>query len=425
MREIRYDSLNETIYAYTVAKRLQVYHVHKPDASKTFVSARVPLGSVHEGYKEADGTVRHVPRGVAHFLEHTMFEKDGEDLSKAFAREEASINAFTDHHGTTYLFSATANVESHALRLLDMLFHPEFTKKTVEKEKKIITEELNMHKDDPFYLQYRGLMNNLYTTHPLKDEILGSAESIGAMEVSHLKRMHSAYYDPSRVKLVVVGNIAPRALKTHLENTLAMPRESGLSPLAIRRETVRNVNTAYEKADYDIKTPSLMMGIKLASGIYAASDPIRMFLTHSIATEALLGSTSPLYEDLLEQTLVNDAYDVDVVFEPSYANILVFAETDDPDTLRRRLKSTIETEAPKGLDAASFTRVKRRMIGQFIRTFDSSERLAGEIADHLQFDVLYHDLVTVLEAITKEEADRALRNLDTDALSFFAAIPKA
>lgn len=425
MREINYDALKETIHAYTIAGRLRVYHVHKPDSAKTFVSAAVPLGSVHEGYLDRDGTPRHVPRGVAHFLEHTMFEKDGEDLSKAFAREEASINAYTDHHGTTYLFSATANVKSHALRLLDMLFHPEFTEKTVGKEKRIITEELNMHKDDPFYLQYRGLMNNLYATHPLKDEILGSAESINAMQVEHLKRMHSAYYDPSRVKLVVVGNIDAKTLKDHLENNLRMPKQSGLTPLGIRRETVRPVNTAYEKAAYDIKTPSLMMGIKLGAEIYAADNPIRMFLAYSIAAEALLGSTSALYETLLEESIVNDAYDVDVVFEPSYANILLFAETESPDALRSRLLFAIKTDARGGLDEASFVRVKRRMIGQFIRSFDSSERLAGEIADHLQFDLLYHDLMPLLESITKAEVDEALMNLDSDTVSFFAALPKS
>ncbi|MFP4077951.1 MAG: EF-P 5-aminopentanol modification-associated protein YfmH [Bacillota bacterium] len=424
MRELHYEALNETLYQYKVHGTLEVNHVHKPDAAKTFVSITVPLGSVHEGYKDENGTVCHVPRGIAHFLEHSMFEKDGTDLSKAFAREEASINAYTDHHATTYLFSATASITNHTVRLIDMLLHPMFTEATVEKEKKIIKEELNMHKDDPHYLQYKGLMNNLYATHPLKDEILGSEASIEAMTLEALRAMHEAYYDPVRMKVVVVGAIDPESLRNHLETSLGAFDHSAKAPLPIRHETVPQVNTAYEKAHYDIKTPTLMMGIKLTDSIYRAKDPIRMFLIYSIAVEGLLGSTSKLYEALLQQNLVNDAYDVDVVFEPSYANILLFAETEDPDALRYELMNALNEESHKALEKEEFIRVKRRMLGQFIRSFDSSDRLAGEIADHLQFGVIYHDLIERFESITQDEVDHAVDGLKEEATAFYAALPR-
>ncbi len=423
MREHHYETLNETLHTYEIKDRLKVYHVHKPDSAKTFVSATVPLGSVHEGYRDHDGTIHHVPRGVAHFLEHAMFKRNGEDLSKAFAREEASINAFTDHHATTYLFSATAGVAAHTERLLQMLLFPELNAETVEKEKQIITEELNMHNDDPFYLQYRGLMNNLYATHPLKDDILGTASSIGSMTPEDLMAMHEAYYDPVRMHVVVVGNIAPSTLHAHLEKCVSFPGFSKKTPLEIRKENVRTVNSAYERRSFDIMTPSLMMGLKLGPEIYASKEPIKRFLTYSIAIEALLGSTSQRYESFLENKLVNDAYDIDVVFEPSYANILLFAETDYPEDLREALLKVITEEAPRALPMEDFLRVKRSMLGQFIRVFDSSERLAGEIADHLQFNLLYHDLFTILESVTKEAVDSALKDLDPSSISTFAALP--
>ncbi|MFW6298048.1 MAG: EF-P 5-aminopentanol modification-associated protein YfmH [Bacillota bacterium] len=425
MRKLHYERLNETLHRYKVLNTLEIHHVQKPDAAKTFVSITVPLGSVHEGYKDENKEVHHVPRGIAHFLEHAMFEKNGTDLSKAFAREEASINAYTDHHATTYLFSATANIETHTVRLIEMLLNPEFTESTVEKEKKIIKEELNMHKDDPFYLQYRGLMNNLYATHPLKDDILGSEASIDAMSLQDLKAMHEAYYDPSRMKVVVVGNIEPKTLHQHLEKAFEGFPSSMKTPLEIRLETVEQVNTKYEKTHYDILTPSLMMGIKLSQDAYKTEDPIRKFLVYSIAVEGLLGSTSRLYERLLKENLVNDAYDVDVIFEPSYANILLFAETDDPDTLRSELKKALAERTEGGLDSEDFIRVKRRMYGQFIRSFDSSERLASEIVDHLQFNVVYHDLIQLFETITEDEVAQALQTLKQSAISFFAALPKA
>ncbi|MFW5914100.1 MAG: EF-P 5-aminopentanol modification-associated protein YfmH [Bacillota bacterium] len=423
MKKLNYERLKETLHIYKVHDTLEAYHVHKPDSAKTFVSITVPLGSVHEGYRDENGAACHVPRGIAHFLEHALFEKDGTDLSKAFSREEASINAYTDHHATTYLFSATANIENHTVRLIDMLLHPTFTETTVEKEKKIIKEELNMHKDDPHYLQYKGLMNNLYATHPLKDEILGSEASIDTMTLEDLKAMHEAYYDPSRMKVIVVGAIEAETLKEQLESSFNAFDETQKSPLPTRQESVSQVNTAYEKAHYDIKTPTLMMGIKLTDAIYQAEDPIRMFVIHSIAVEGLFGSTSELYEALLQRNLVNDAYDVDVVFEPSYANILLFAETEDPDTLRFEISKVLSEDTQKGLDREEFIRVKRRMLGQFIRSFDSPERLAGEIADHLQFGVTYHDLAEMFETITKEEVDHVLKELKDGAASFFAALP--
>lgn len=424
MHKHDYKAYDEVFYDFKVKDRLNVTVVPKPGFSKAFVSASVPLGSVHEGFVNAQGEATHVPRGVAHFLEHKLFEFEGQDISKAFSKHEASVNAFTDHHQTTYLFSATGHVMDNAKRLLKMMYFPEITEEGVEKEKPIIQEELNMHGDDPYYHAHRALLNNMYTHHPLRDEVLGSKESINAMSKDALMSMHEAYYTPENTQVIIVGDVDPGEVEKTLNETIDMPKKAKTKPLLIKKELSPSVNTPYETQHYDMETPLLMMGFKLGPETFAGPHPIKEFLKYSIALETVFSTSSQAYESLLEKGLVNDAFGVDVILEKSYAHGLLFAETKDVETLRHALLEILRSAKEAGVMEEDYRRVKRKMIGHHITAFDRLESLASEINDYLQFDLYYHDLPSLLESVELEDVNQALRSIKEDTVAFFGGLPK-
>lgn len=423
MHKHTYDAYDETFYEFSVQGRLKVYVVPKPGFAKTFVSASVPLGSVHEGYKDETNTPITVPRGVAHFLEHKLFEHEGEDISKVFSKYEASVNAYTDHHQTTYLFSATGHVLKNTERLITMMYYPNITEEGVEKEKSIIIEELNMHGDDPYYHAHRALLKNMYTSHPLRDEVLGTKESINAMSKEALISMHEAYYTPENTEVIIVGDVDPGTIEETLNETLTLPKKAQKAPLPIKEEASTSVNTPYETDAYDMETPLLMMGIKLSKDTFRGKAPIMNFLKYSIALEAALSTSSKAYEDLLEKGLVNDAFGVDVVFETSYAHGLMFAETSNIDGLRHAVLKILKTAKKEGISEEEFIHIKRKMIGHHISQFDKLESLASEINDYLQFNLYFHDLPSMLESIELSEVNEALRSIEENTIAFYGGRP--
>jgi len=423
MTKHTYDIYDEAFYEFDVLGRLKVYVIPKPGFAKTFVSASVPLGSVHEGYKDPTNQTTHVPRGIAHFLEHKLFEYEGKDISKDFSKHEASVNAYTDHHQTTYLFSATGHINENILRLLNMMYFPNITDEGVEKENPIIQEELNMHGDDPYYLAHRSLLKNMYTVHPLRDEVLGSKDSINDMTKEALLNMHEAYYTPENTHVIIVGDVDPSAIEQMLNASLALPDKVFKKPLPIKKEVSDTVNTPYETATFDMETPLLMMGIKLTRSTFENPKPIMNFLKYSIALEAVFSTSSKAYEALLEQGIVNDAFGVDVVFEKSYAHGLLFAETNDVEALRHALLNILKTVKKEGISSEEFIHIKRKMIGHHISAFDRLEGLASEINDYLQFGLYFHDLPAMLESINLEQVNAALRSLDEGSIALFSGVP--
>jgi len=424
MHKHEYAAYDETFYEFSVQGRLKVYVVPKPGFAKTFVSASVPLGSVHEGYLDENKKPVNVPRGVAHFLEHKLFEHEGKDISKVFSKYEASVNAYTDHHQTTYLFSATGHVLENTKRLINMMYAPRITEEGVEKEKPIIIEELNMHGDDPYYHAHRALLKNMYTVHPLRDEVLGTKESINAMTKEALIAMHEAYYTPENTEVIIVGDVDLKAIEQSLNEGLTLPKKAEKTPMPIKEEVSKSVNTPFETDTYDMETPLLMMGIKLPRTTFKGDAPIMNFLKYSIALEAALSTSSKAYESLLEKGLVNDAFGVDVIFETSYAHGLMFAETSDVNGLRHAVQDILETAREEGISEEAFTHVKRKMIGHHISLFDKLESLASEINDYLQFNLYFHDLPSMLESIELSEINEALKSIDADTIAFYGGLPK-
>ncbi len=208
-----YELIDERVFEQELENGLRLFVIPKPGFQKTFVTYTTQFGSLDNQFKPLgqDQFVT-VPDGVAHFLEHKLFEKEEEDLFTAFAEDNAQANAFTSFDRTSYLFSATDNIENNIKRLLTMVETPYFTKETVDKEKGIIAEEIKMYQEQPGYKLMFNTLRAMYQQHPIRVDIAGSVESIYDITKDDLYLCYETFYHPSNMVLFVVGDVDPEAI---------------------------------------------------------------------------------------------------------------------------------------------------------------------------------------------------------------------
>ena len=195
MQSTYYDQIDETVYETELNNGLKLFVIPKTGFQKTFVTYTTQFGSLDRKFKPhgSEGYVT-VPDGVAHFLEHKLFENEEEDLFTAFAEDNAQVNAFTSFDRTSYLFSATDNVENNIKRLLTMVETPYFTEASVNKEKGIIAEEIKMYQEQPGYKLMFNTLRAMYESHPIRVDIAGSVESIYDITKEDLYLCYETFY---------------------------------------------------------------------------------------------------------------------------------------------------------------------------------------------------------------------------------------
>ena len=404
MKTMHYKDYNETHHQFLLHQRLPVHIISKPNYSKTYVTLTTPLGANHQGYYDAFNQKQLVPSGIAHFLEHKIFEYDGNDISSAFSQTEASINAFTEYTKTTYLFHATNYLNENIKRLVEMVFFPKFTAIGIEKEKNIIQEELNMYLDNPYYLQYKEIIQDMYQNHPIKEDILGNKQSIHAISYEACKAMHEAYYQPELCRLIIIGNVDPKALKKMLETEVILPKITTLSPIELSYPENAHVNQYYRELFLDVLKPAVLMGIKLDPNMnLPAHDRVKKQLVFTMFCDLMLGKNSDLYEELMNAELINDSYGLDISFEKDHAYAFVSSETDNPEALHLALKQQLANISNFIINPDDFHRIQKQMIGSFIQSLDSLEYVSNQMNRYLQDGLIFYDVVSIAQAITYHE----------------------
>ena len=424
MKTIPFPSFNEKLHTFKVQERLSVILIEKPYFHKTYVSLSTPLGAIHKGYLDEKNQPITVPKGIAHFLEHKIFEQDGRDISREFALKEAQINAYTEYTRTTYLFHSTNHLYEHIERLIAMFFNAKFTQKGVEKEKNIILEELNMHLDDPYYRQYHTLLNNLYHNHPIRYDILGTKESIQAIDQKALTAMHQAYYQPEQSVLVIIGDIDAKSLYANLQ-TVSLPNANSKQPIKQGVEEPLEVLKSETVLKEDVLLPSLLIGLKLHPLKTAkAHERIKAHLAFSIYMDLRFGKSSNLYEHLLSKNLINDAYGLDISLEKDYGYVMVGSETPDPYQLREVLLSYLLNPSLDRSMISDFERVKKHVLGSFVMSLDSLEFVAHETS-RLALDGLFiYDVIDIAQRITFDDVLNQEKHFKESAISSVISVPK-
>lgn len=405
-----HKQIDEEVYEKELNNGLRVFIIPKPGFQKTFVTYTTQFGSLDTRFKPIgkDEYVT-VPDGVAHFLEHKLFEKEeGEDLFTAFARENAQANAFTSFDRTSYLFSATNHLDSNIIRLLNMVENPYFSEETVEKEKGIIAEEIKMYQEQPSYKLMFNTLRAMYHNHPIRVDIAGSEESIYHITKEDLYLCYETFYHPSNMVLFVVGDVNPEHICELVE--AHENKRNKVNQSKIEREVMVEPHEVKEKfvsEHMPLQSPRLMIGFKNQPKEHYAKDYVKRDLEMTFFFELIFGEETDFYQTLLNKEIIDETFGYQFVLEQSYSFSIITSSTQNPDLLKSLLLDELKTYRGQLKDQEAFDLLKKQFIGEFISSLNSPEYIANQYSKLYFEGVSVFDMLDIVEEITLDSVNEA------------------
>ncbi|MBR4291874.1 MAG: insulinase family protein [Oscillospiraceae bacterium] len=401
-----YPRLGETLYRQTLSNGLTVLVVPRPGFTRKLAYFVSDFGSIHTDF-ELEGRAIHAPAGIAHFLEHKMFDlPDGRDVSAELAALGAGTNAFTSYDMTAYYITCTENFEPALKLLLEFVSTPYFTQESVQKEIGIIDQEIGMHLDNPDSRVFELLSEGLYKEHPIRLPILGSSESIRQITPELLYDCHRAFYTPGNMILCVVGDVEPdRVAEIATEILGSSPRPVGRKLRGWNESMERT--TAQQTENMEVAMPMFNLGFKCehpGSGEAA----IRQEMVGDLAAEALFGESSELYLRLYEAGLIDSSFGGGFETIDGMAMLLCSGDSDDADAIREAVLKQAQKIACEGVTEEAFTRMKRSAFGRRVRDLDSFDSTCFRLCAYALSDYDYFNFPDVYERIEKQEIQEFL-----------------
>ncbi|XMB87206.1 pitrilysin family protein [Mycoplasmatota bacterium WC44] len=396
MERIEYKRFNEELYYKELDNGLHVYLMPKRGFNKHYATFTTKFGSIDNKLILNDELTT-LPDGIAHFLEHKLFESEKGDVTEEFSKYGANSNAFTTYDRTSYLFSCTSNLEENLTLLIDFVQEPYFTDETVEKEKGIIAEEIQMYNDIPDARLMFETMKSLYKTHPIRNDIAGSVESITKITPENLYKCYETYYHPSNMLLFVVGDFDVEAIMKLIEDNQSSKDYQ-------KREIERQVDTESEGINEKEKLinmpdvfPKLMIGIK--GNPNDIKDLAKYRMSMMIYLDILIGRSSDNYERLFEQQLINYTFGSVTYMDDTYSSILFASDTKNPEKLREELFKILQSDVSKD----SFKNVKKKFYGSMLKLLNSPEGIANEFTSYKLSGMDLFEAIDIVEEITFED----------------------
>ncbi|EOB2765220.1 M16 family metallopeptidase [Enterococcus hirae] len=402
MNKTEYDQINETLYHKVLPNGLTVYLLPKNDYHKTYGLFSTNYGSIDNEFIPygSDKKIK-VPDGIAHFLEHKLFEKEDGDVFQLFGQQGASANAFTSFTKTSYLFSTTDQVEKNLTTLLDFVQAPYFTEETVNKEKGIIGQEIQMYEDDPNWRMFFGILNNLYPEHPLHIDIAGTVESIEAITADDLYTCYRTFYQPSNMVLFVVGKLEPEKL---MELIRTNQNAKDFPPAQkIERYFPDNNGDIIAKSSMRsaITRDKFVLGIKGLDVLPAEGKELLRYKTAlNLLFQLLLGNTSQNYLKMYNDGLIDDSFGFEFSLDREFHFADFSGDTDQPEKAAEKVKEILlHFEEDQELSEENLTLLKKKMLGQYFQTLNSLEYIANQFTQSLFGDQTLFDLPEIIESI--------------------------
>lgn len=417
MNKVEFKQLDETLYHEKLPNGLQVYILPKKGFSKTYATFTTKYGSIDNHFVPFSETEPvQVPDGIAHFLEHKMFEKEDGDVFQQFSQQGASANAFTSFTRTAYLFSATDKVTENVETLLDFVQSPYFTEKTVEKEKGIIAQEITMYDDQPDWRLYFGMIENLYENHPVKIDIAGTVESIQKITAEHLYTCYNTFYHPSNMMLFIVGSVEPESMIEFIKNnqmqkTFEEPKEI----VRIYPDEPAEAAIKERTLEMSVQKPKVFVGIKPENLDLSGADMLKHELSAQLAYELLFGRTSDFYHHAYENGWIDESYSFDYSLENGFGYALIGSDTGTPEKLIEEIQHTLDRTVEKWpFGQADLDRVRRKKIGFFLRALNSPEYIANQFTRYAFNDMNLFDVVPCLESIEVADLQAAFASVSAE-----------
>lgn len=402
--EIYEDRLTrETVYSMRHPTGVRIAVCPKPHLKTVYGLFGVKYGAFDNDFSVNGGEYCRVPDGIAHYLEHKLFEDETCGAYERFARTGASANAYTSSEKTCYFFSSTQRHAESLEILLDFVQKPYFTEENVQKERGIIEQEILMHRDNPGWLLSDGFKRAMYRDHPFLEEVGGSVESISQITPELLYKCYNTFYNPGNMIISVAGNIDPVEVLEVCDRTL-LPRER-LNVVSRIPEDDGRVVSHFVEREADVEIPLFQLGFKVRSRDLTDREQV----IGSLVCTSVFGPLTDFYSRMEEKELFTGSFSSGLVDLRGVQYTSFTGRSEAPETLREEIFEEIERTKRDGISPEIFECARRRMYGVMISSFDQSEEMGDMLADDMLFGGSCFDGLRAAAEVTVDEVNAAFR----------------
>ncbi len=419
MTEKYYPKLGERIWQDTLSNGLTVAVVPRPGFSRKMAYFVTDMGSIHRDF-QLDGQQYQVPAGIAHYLEHKLFDLPNRDVSAELAELGANVNAFTSYDMTAYYFSCTEHFDQSLRLLLEFVSTPYFTAESVEKERGIIDQEIGMNLDAPDSVIFEKLMEGMYRYHQIRVPILGTSASIREITPELLELCHRGFYTPANMILCVVGDVDPEQVAEIALAVTGPEKRPAATKIPPEPEDM-TVPIPYQEKTMEVAMPTFQLGFK-CEPIGTGEAAIRQEIIGDLAAEALFGESSQLYLRLYEEGLIDQSFGGGFETVDGCAMLTCGGDSHDPEAVWDAIVAQGRELASQGIEDDDFLRMKRSAMGRRIRDLDSFDSTCFRICAYHFSGFDYFDFPAVYESVTAEEVRRFLDRVVIAAHSALSVI---
>lgn len=373
---IRCSIADESCEKFVHSSGVTVYL--KPMAGYSTATAQltVNFGSIDECCV-IDGKELALPDGTAHYLEHKLFESEEKNAFELFAATGAQSNAGTGHESTMYYFTCSHNFDENLEILLNFVTQPFFTAQNVEKERGIIEQEIAMYRDSPNWRLLLGLFGGVFQNNPIRKDIAGSAESISHITAELLYDVYNAYYHPTNMQLVLVGNFDPQSVRAVCDRCLKA--KAPIKTQRVKKDEPQAVVNKYVECKMEVAKPLFSLGFKRAD--VPEAQAIEDTLYFDLLFELMFGEMSDFYMHMRDKRLINDEFSTGTIRIRNTVMPSVSGESDNPELIQEEILKTIKHFKQNPPDRETFERLKKQIHGDNIRTFGNVQVYAQLITD--------------------------------------------
>ena len=397
---------------------LQIYILEKPLYNSAYALFGTKYGSIDNVFS-VNGEQTQVPEGIAHFLEHKLFESEDGDAFTRYVATGAYANAFTSFDKTCYLFKCSTRFYENLEILLDFVQSPYFTAATVQKEQGIIGQEIRMYDDSPGWRVMFNMLLAMYKNHPVRIDIAGTTESIAQIDDKLLYKCYETFYNPQNMFLCIAGNVDTDKVLKMVDEAIK-PKEK-VELCRIMPEEPDEIVKPYVEQPLEVVMPLFCFGYKEK---FEKPLSLKKRICTSVLLDMIIGDASPLYKKLINEGLINDEFDFEYFTGPGYASVIFEGESQNPQRVAEEIKAEVTRLKEEGLNKKLFNAVRSNCYGNAIRNYNSMESIAMDLVDCAMSGHELFDEIKYLKAITVDDVYKRLAVLDNDKTVLSVVVPK-
>ncbi len=408
MQIIENDKIKEKVYIKKLQNGLTIMVIPKKGSQKKYIIWGVNYGSVDNHFMVNDEEFK-VPDGIAHYLEHKMFEqRNGKNSLDVLTSLGVDANAYTTNNLTAYLFESTDNFYEALDEFMDYVQNPYYTDENVEKERGIIEQEIMMYDDYPEWAMYMNAMRLMYHNNPINIDIAGTKESIAKIDKENLYRVYNNFYVPENMAIVFCGDIDEKEIFEELEKRITMKSNSNDVKRIIADEPEEIVEKRKE-INMDISMPIFTIAYKDKK--YDDKDMVKRDLAVEIIMYIIIGKSSSLYRRLYEEGLIYSDFGFDYEFARNYSHVYIQGQSYEVEKVINEIKNEFDYFINQGISDKDFSRIKRKLYGDFVRAFNDVANIGNNFINKYFKGSNLFDYIEEFEALNKDYVEEVLKEV--------------